>query len=118
METPAENKEKALSFGIPHHTETAEQFPGSTIVIFEKNGEMVRYALRRDPSGNLEGSEFTLQERRQIPGSTETYWTNSASRTEAAEEGNDNLRIGPAHQMHEDQLREMDEALKNFGISV
>lgn len=98
-------------------TETTRQFEGATVIVFDEDGELVRYAMRRDANGNLMGNKYVLQEKLNIPGATEATWVNSGSSTNA-ESDNPNLRIGPVYQMHEDALSEMEEVLAQLNITV
>lgn len=41
--------------------EESEDFPGSAIVIAERDGRKVGFAIRRSPEGQLEGNEITYK---------------------------------------------------------
>jgi hypothetical protein len=91
----------------------SEQFPGSDIFNSKKeDGEFVQYALRRSPSGELEGNKFTIQ-RKEDGG-----WVNSAFGLPAIDNHDDTMRIGPTYQMHQPELEKIEALLKSKGIVI
>lgn len=108
------------SFGKALSVEDAEapNFPGAKIINFEKNGKITKYALSRNQFGELQGSEFTLQEKSKDPNSQAEYWNNSQSLTRNASLDTDRFRVGPTYQVHDGDLEEMEAFLKAREIDV
>lgn len=103
-------------YGAP---EEAPQFPGTKIVSFEDDGKIKRYALSRDSSGLLQGSEFELQEKSIVNGTNGgSFWKNSPSLVKAESSDGELYRIGPVYQMHGDALDSMEDYLKEKGITI
>lgn len=109
-------------FGAP---EESEQFPGSKIFTVKEGDKFVRFALNRDSAGQLQGSEFELQEYKIVNGGGgEGFWDNSASRVDADGffeingKNQEKYRIGAVYQMHSDKLSEFEALLKEKGIEV
>lgn len=96
----------------------APSFPGSKIMNFERDGKTVKYALRRDQYGELQGSEFILQEKVIDRDSQTAHWNNIQSPTSNATIDPDRFRIPWTQQVHGDDLEEMEALLRARGIDV
>ena len=105
------------TFGRALREDEASNFPGAKIIVFEKDGKEVRYALSRNQHGELQGSQFTLLEKQNDPNSRTSSWVNSSARTDMASES-DQFMIGPTYQVHSNDLEEMEALLKAINIEV
>lgn len=115
-------KSRLEIIGVP---EESEQFPESKIVTVKEGGEYVRYALRRNPDGELEGNSFKLQEYKIVNGTGGSgFWDSSDARVDA--EGvleidgkeQQKFRLVGIQQMQFDELAEIEANLREKGIEI
>ena len=97
--------------------ETSATFPGSTIVTFEKDGEFIRYAVHRNSSGDLQGTEFSLVEDK------EGAWVNSDAPisklgTSLYKNGKPSFMVRGNYHMHQAELEKLEKVLDQKKVTV
>jgi hypothetical protein len=104
--------QKNESFGeLQWGPETSEHFPDSKIFSFIRNGENVFFALRTSSTGELEGNEFTLEEK------AEGGWKNSKS-LPGLDRFPERFRVAWTQQIHQPELAELHTLLTSRGLDV
>jgi hypothetical protein len=126
MEAPARSEDEKpnteevaaaeRSFGsLLEGPETSSQFPGSKIFLFKEADNKKRYyALRRTPSGVLEGNMFSLLVNRD--GRPEPFVSTGLHRLD--DKNDPDVTLGGVYQMHPPELRRMEALLRANSIEI